>query len=45
MEKYGLKQTVANILKVIVTVLILKVILGTFDVSSDIVNGERVVLV
>ena len=38
MEKYGLQQTVANILKVIVTVLLLKVILGTFDVSSDVVN-------
>ena len=42
-EKYGLQQTVANILKVIVTVLLLKVILGTFDVSSDVINGTIMV--
>ena len=43
MGKYGLRQAIANILKVIVTVLILKVILGTFDVSSDIINGTIMV--
>ena len=42
-EKYGLQQPVANILKVILTVLILKVILGTFDVSSDVINGTIMV--
>ena len=39
----GLWQTVANILKVILMVLILKVILGFFDVSSDIINGTIMV--
>ena len=33
----------ANILKAIVMVLILKVILGVFDVSSDIINGTIMV--
>ena len=42
-EKYGLRQTVTNILKVFVTVFILKVTLGTFDVSSDIINGTIMV--
>ena len=36
--KSGLVRA-ANILKAIVMVLILKVILGVFDVSSDIING------
>ena len=39
----GLWQTVANILKVIVMVFILKVILGIFDVSSDVINGTIMV--
>lgn len=39
----GLWQTVANILKVILMVLILKVILGIFDVSSDVINGTIMV--
>ena len=42
-EKYGLRQTVTNILKVFVTVFILKVTLGTFDVSSDVINGTIMV--
>ena len=43
MGRFGLWQTVANILKAIVTVLILKVILGFLDVSSDIINGTIMV--
>ena len=39
----SLWQTVANILKVMFMVLILKVILGIFDVSSDIINGTIMV--
>ena len=39
----SLWQTVANILKVMFMVLILKVILGIFDVSSDIIKGTIMV--
>ena len=39
----SLWQTVVNILKVMVMVLILKVILGIFDVSSDVINGTIMV--
>ena len=39
----GLWQTIANILKAIATVLILKVILGFIDVSSDVINGTIMV--
>ena len=39
----SLWQTLANILKVMFMVLILKVILGIFDVSSDVINGTIMV--
>ena len=39
----SLWQTLANILKVMFMVLILKVILGIFDVSSDIIKGTIMV--
>ena len=43
MGKYDLWTKIVNILKVIVVVLILKVILGTFDVISDVINGTIMV--
>ena len=43
MGKYGLWRTVTNILKAIFMVFIMKVILGFFDVGSDVINGTIMV--